>query len=388
MHLFVPCVRGVETIMIFGNICMMHYLKIAIGVITFLLLVSDSGAIPSEQWNKTFGVIGNDGATSVQQTSDEGYIFVGYTYRPGYSNDAWIIKTDVLGNGQKENIFGGTDLDEAKSVQQASDGGYIIAGYTQSYGAGSGDAWLIKTDASGNEQWNKTFGGSSSDRAESVQQTSDGGYIIAGNTQSYGAGSGDAWLIKTDASGKEQWDKTFGGTTDEGALSVQQISNGGYILAGWTNSYGAGSGDAWLIKTDAKGNLEWSKTFGGTKNDGVWFVQQASDRGYILAGWTYSYGAGSMDAWLIKADANGNEQWNKTFGGAGGDGIRYVRQTSDGGYILAGSSNSYNADYLVNAWLIKISPAQTEPPKTPAFETLLAIGAMLLVLLVRKGKIK
>jgi len=144
--------------------------------------------------------------------------------------------------------FGGSDFDSAASVQQTSDGGYIIAGGTLSYGAGMDDVWLIKTDSSGDVAWNKTFGGSDYDYGSSVQQTSEGGYIIAGFTSSYGAGRRDVWLIKTDSSGDAAWNKTFGGSDHDTARSVRQTSDGGYIIAGDTVSYGAGDRDIWLIK--------------------------------------------------------------------------------------------------------------------------------------------
>jgi hypothetical protein len=175
---------------------------------------------------------------------------------------------------------------------------------TLSFGAGYYDIFLIKTDASGNIIWAKTYGGTGRDGALSVQQTSDGGYIVAGWTDSFGADSFDVFLIKTDANGNIIWAKTYGGTGEDYAFSVQQTSEGGYIVAGYTTSFGAGYSDAFLVKTDANGNIIWAKTYGGISYDLASSVQQTSDGGYIVAGWTLSFGAG--DIFLIKTDANGN----------------------------------------------------------------------------------
>ena len=351
-------------------------------------------------WNRTFGGTGPDQAGSVQQTLDGGYILAGL--RRSYSgvDDGWLIKTDRNGSEQWNKTFGGTSWDQFWSVQQTLDGGYILAGLTDSYGAGSYDGWLVKADASGNEQWNRTFGGTGEDRTMSVQQTSDGGYILAGSTTSYGAGSYDGWLIKTDRNGSEQWNKTFGGTNWDMFWSVQQTLDGGYILAGETRSYSgvdngwlvkmdangneqwnktfsgnnaisaqltsdggyivtgskseANNYDAWLGKADANGNEQWNRTFGGTLDDATRSVQQTPDGGYILAGFTASYGVGNPDGWLIKTDRNGSEQWNETFGGTISSEFNSVRQTSDGDYILAGFTFSYGAGSS-DAWLIKVS---------------------------------
>jgi len=306
----------------------------------FLIKTNASGNL---QWAKTYGGTGIDIAYSVQQTSDGGYIVAGTTtsFGAGYS-DFFLIKTDANGNVQWAKTYGGTSYDWAYSVQQTSDGGYIVAGATLSFDT-SDNILLIKTDANGNIIWAKTYGVNLTvvyDEAYSVQQTSDGGYIVAGIT---GVGGDNFFLIKTDENGNVQWAKTYGGTYQEWAYSVQQTSDGGYIVAGWTWSFGAGRYDIFLIKTDANGNLQWAKTYGGTNGDFAFSVQQTSDGGYIVAGYTYSFGAGRDDIFLIKTDENGNVQWAKTYGGTGDDRARSVQQTSDGGYIVAGWTWSFGA---------------------------------------------
>jgi hypothetical protein len=286
---------------------------------------------------KTYGGTSDDVPRFVRQTSDGGYIVVGETSSFGAgSYDIFLIKTDAYGNLQWAKAYGGASYDYAYSVQQTSDGGYIVAGATDSFGEGWYDIFLIKTDAYGNLQWAKAYGGASYDYAYSVQQTSDGGYILMGGTWSFGAGSFDIFLIKTDENGNIQWAKTYGGTREDYGFSFQQTSDGGYILAGETVSFGAGLSDIFLIKTDANGNVQWAKTYGGTSDDLPRFVRQTSDGGYIVVGETYSFGAGYSDIFLIKTDANGNVQWAKTYGGTDYDLAFSVQQTSDGGYIAAG----------------------------------------------------
>jgi hypothetical protein len=313
-----------------------------------------------EEWNRTFGGSNIDVGYAVQQVSDGGFVITGYTRSYGAAgHNIWLLRTDVLGGELWNRTFGGGSDEEAESVQQTSDDGFIIAGWTKSYGAGMKDVWLIKTDSAGNEQWNKLFGGTNDDGAASVQQTADGGYIIAGYTSSFGAGSVDVWLIKTDASGNQVWNKPLGGYSSDGAWCVSQTTDGGYILTGWTWSYGQGLGDVWLVKTDEVGNQQWSKTFGGGDADRGYYVSQTADGGYIITGYTGSFGAGLDDVLLIRTDASGNEQWMKTFGGTGREYGYAVEQTSDDGFIIAGYTLSFGAG-SEDIWVIKTDASGDE----------------------------
>ena len=204
-------------------------------------------------------------------------------------SNKWFVKT-----------FGGSGDDYGSSVHQTTDGGYIITGSTESFGSGNSDVWLIKTDSQGKEEWNKTFGGPSSEVGISVQQTTDGGYIITGY------GNNQLWLIKTDSQGNEEWNQTFGGSDYDSGYSVQQTEDGGYIITGSTKSFGNGNSDVWLIKTDSQGNEEWSKTYGESGGDYGESVQQTTDGGYIITGNTESFGSGGSDVLLIKTDPEGN----------------------------------------------------------------------------------
>ncbi|MEO8149877.1 MAG: hypothetical protein ABI723_19715, partial [Bacteroidia bacterium] len=315
------------------------------------LIKTDS--IGDTLWTKTFGKGLDDYGYSVQQTTDSGYIIAGFITSSGVGSwDFYLIRTNANGDTLWTKTYGGTGLDNVNSVKQTSDNGFIIAGTTTSFGAGSSDIYLIKTNTNGDTLWTRTFGGSSWEEGRSVQQTADGGYIITGKTSSFGLGNDDVCLIKTNATGDTLWTKTFGGAGYENALSVQQTADNGYIVVGATEGFGAGNNDAYLIKTDSIGNLLWSKTFGGTGNDYCTSVQQTTDGGYIIAGTTTSFGAGSYDIYLIKTNTNGDTLWTKTFGGANDDFGQSVQQTVDGGYIIAGKTMSFGAGFN-DVYLIK-----------------------------------
>jgi hypothetical protein len=302
-------------------------------------------------FERTYGDSGSEMGNSVQQSSDGGYIITGYTDSFGAGGgDVYLIKTDSLGDTLWTKTYGDSLGDFAWSVQETSDDGYILAGYTASFGAGGGDVYLIKTNSSGDTLWTKTYGGGNDDWAYSVQETSDNGYILGGYTSSFGAGGVDVYLIKTDSLGDTLWTKTYGGSLMDYAWSVRETSDNGYIISGFTVSFGVG-GDVYLIKIDSSGDTLWTKTYGGSDWDQGYSVQQTFDSGYIIVGFTWSYGAGARDAYLIKTDSLGDTLWTKTYGGLLEDLAMSVQETSDLGYIIAGSSNSFgvadNEVYLI-----------------------------------------
>jgi hypothetical protein len=281
-------------------------LTVALFGLLMFSLVIPVGA--SSMWSQTYGGTENDGALSLVQTSDGGYALAGMTESFGHGSDRddfWLVKTDSSGNMEWNQTYGGTKNEYGFCLAQTSDGGYAMAGSTYSFGAGNHDSWLVKTDAFGNMEWNQTYGGTDADGATSLIQTADGGYVLAGSTRSFGAGEDDFWLIKTDEVGKMQWNRTYGGTGSDIAISLIETSDGGYALVGYTESFGAGSDDFWFVKTDEIGNMQWNQTYGGTKGDYAFSLVETSDGGYAIAGYTFLVGAGNSDLWLIKTDEQG-----------------------------------------------------------------------------------
>ncbi len=316
----------------------------------FWLVITDG--LGDIQWSKTYGGTSNDVPYSLVQTADNGFAIAGITYSSGSGGgDAWLIKTDGNGNAQWNKTYGKTNEGNVWSLVQTLDGGYALAGWTNSWGNGGDDFWLVKTDASGNMQWNKTYGGASEDRAFSMIQTTDGGYALTGRTFSFGPG-GDFWLVKTDSSGNAQWNKTYGGAGWDEAYCMIQTSDGGYAIAGFTFSFAAGVNDFWLVKVNVSGTMQWNKTYGGAGGDAAYSLIQTGEGGYALTGETSSFGAGGCDIWLIKTDVDGNVQWNKTYGGALNEFGRCVVQVNSESFAVAGFTASFgdgNGDF----WLVQ-----------------------------------
>lgn len=279
----------------------------------------------NKEWDKRYDRLWLDYGWYVQQTTDGGYIILGESSESGVAVCAWLIKTDDQGNKQWESLLSEKKFSWGRSLKQASDGGYIIAGYTTNNLLYPDDTWLIKIDSNGDKEWSKTFGYVGHDRAYSVQQTTDDGYILVGFKRDiqdpYVA---DIWLIKTNLQGDKKWDKTFGSpSTYNIGNFVQLTSDNGYIIIG----------EYLLIKTDINGDEIWRNSIGGR------CVQQTIDGGYIITGYKEYWWKpwwGNTDLKLIKTDSQGNEEWSRVYGGIYGDVGNFVQQTTDEGYIVVG----------------------------------------------------
>lgn len=369
-------------------------------LIVFLLLICFTSlpAVaqrPTKQWDWTLGGSSADRFACVRQTKDGGYILGGSSISPLSNSksepsrgltDYWVVKLDALGQKQWDRTFGGKSVDELVAIEQTTDGGYILGGWSLSDKSGdktdpmqdlqAGDYWIIKLDANGIKQWDHTYGGQSIDHLASLQQTADGGYILGGTSSSGISGdktqpnrsrlgtreAGDYWVVKVDASGVKQWDRTYGGQDNEEFIGIHQTADGGYVMGGFSDSDASGektennkndsspsrSADYWILKVDAAGRKQWDRTLGGSDDDRLRCLQQTAEGGYVVGGFSFSSSSkdktqsakGEHDYWIIKLDAQGIKQWDRTVGGTQSDALGSLQQTTDGGYILGGISNS------------------------------------------------
>lgn len=326
--------------------------------ILFLLLLSimivNKSSFAQITFQKTYATIGSNVGYAVLQTTDSSYIICGHVEGAFLAEDDFrdiahnntisignakilLMKVNSLGDTIWTKIMGGTNFKNfGNSVVQTYDGGFVVTGSTENFGVGMYDVILIKTDADGNINWSRTYGGLLDDGGLSLEQTSDSGFIIGGNTMSYGTSTNDFYLIKTDINGDTLWTKTYGGAGYDVASSVIETHDGGYLISGITDSFGTDSTDILLIKTNSNGDTSWTKTYGGMRNDYCSSVKQTPDSGYIILGGTSSFGAGGFDMYLIKTDNEGNVMWNKTYGGSNNEDGRSIKLTGNGGFTIAG----------------------------------------------------
>ncbi|MEO0248734.1 MAG: hypothetical protein ABIN58_04180, partial [candidate division WOR-3 bacterium] len=300
---------------------------------------------------KTYGGTGGEEAFSIAQTQDGGYVLAGLTWSFGLGyGDLIVLKLKSDGSLSWAKTYEGTSYDYVESIVPTQDGGYIVSGATESFGAGFTDFLVLKLKSDGNLSWAKTFGGTEDDGDASIIQTQDGGYLVVGMTMSFGAGLTDILVLKLSSDGSLSWAKTFGGKSRDEPYSITQAQDGGYVIAGLTMSSGAGNADYLLLKLSSDGSLSWAKTFGGTGNDGAESITQTQDGGYVVAGRTQSFGAGNDDLLILKINSSGSLSWARTYGGKSYDYANSIIQTQDGGYAVAGISESFGAgmaDFLI-----------------------------------------
>ena len=358
-----------------------------------LSLLISLAAQPSIQWQRSLGGTGSEVAHAIEKTNDGGYIIVGFTTSNNGDvlgnhggGDCWVLKLNAMGEIQWQRTLGGTSTESAYSVQATSDGGYIVVGQTYSNDGdvsgnhGDWDCWVVKLSSTGVIEWQKTLGGSNVDQAYTIQQTFDGGYILAGKSVSNDGdvtgnhGYFDVWVVKLNDMGDIQWQKSLGGGTGaEFAQSVRQTSDGGYIVAGSTNSTDGdvsgnnGTDDYWVVKLTSTGIIEWQKALGGKSIDVAHSIYQTSDGGYVVVGHSGSNNSGDVsgnhggfDAWVVKLNSTGELLWQKSLGGSGPDWGFSIQQTNDDGYIISGETQSTDGDVLGNdggadSWVIKLN---------------------------------
>jgi hypothetical protein len=357
---------------------------------------------PAIEWQNVLGNSADDSAFSIRQTADGGYILVGTTVSSGsgsggyrYANtDVLVIRLDSGGNLVWQKVFGEYADDGGSSIQQTTDGGYILTGYTGT--SRYRDVLVLKLDSGGDIQWQKVLGGYAEDSGSGIQQTDDGGYILVGTTASSNSGdvgvnhgSQDIWVVKLDSGGYLQWQKVLGGGDSDSGSGIRQTASGEYILTGYTVSsstgdVGVNNGrfDVWVVKLDPAGNLQWQNVLGGSAYDygtGIW---PTADGGYVLTGYTSSSNSGDVgenhganDIWAVRLNSAGDLVWQKLPGGYANDRGYGIQQTDDGGYVLAGyTASSDSGDVGMNhgandVWVVKLFPDLSALPSTPVTTT-------------------
>src|ERR1043165_2894910 len=373
----------------------LNFLLIPALFITYLL---QAQIAPEVKWQRALGGSGGDAAYSLQQTADSAYVVAGSTSSldgdvtgligDGSTTDFWIVRLDKQGNLDWQKCYGGPNDEQANAVQETYDHGFIVAGYTNSNDSdvsgnhGHFDYWILKLDSLGNLLWQKCLGGEKDDKAFSIQQTADSGYIVAGYSFSSDGnvtgnhGSKDYWVVKLDTGGNVMWQKSLGGSSNDFANYIQQTTDGGYIVAGFSTSNDGdvtgnhGGEDYWIVKLDTLGNIMWQKSLGGSSDEEATFVQQIVS-GYIVAGYSKSLEGdvtgnhGHNDYWIVKLDTGGNIIWEKSYGGSDDDYATSIHQVDDSAYIVSGSSVSNDYDVTGNHggfiygdyWIVKLDTA-------------------------------
>jgi hypothetical protein len=318
-------------------------------------LVIKIDAVGAVKWQKANGSGGFDGAAQVITTTDGGYALVGCIVdcfgHP--NNNVWVFKLDASGSVIWDKSIGGSSGDNASSIVETSDSGYIVAGFSYSFNSGCYCAWVFKLDSSGNFVWQKYFTGESGDQFLRIIATPDDNFLLIGQTYLSTSHTYAGWIMKIDGAGSVVWQNRYGGSNLDGLSMAVPTGDGGYVVAGTSWSFGLGNTDGWVFKIDGSGNVIWQRVIGGSGFDGLGPIVRSPAGGYVLAGTTTSFGAGGNDAWVLKIDDGGNIVWQKTYGGSGDDGASDVVNADDGGYVVVGSTSSFG-DGGSDMWILKL----------------------------------
>ncbi len=314
----------------------------------WLLKLDNDG---TERWNRTYGGPGNDRIVAIQPMAD-GYMLAGYTTSFGAGlTDLWLVRTDREGTERWNRTYGGIDHDNGWALCTVDDG-FVVTGFTASYGAGNSDLWLLKLDNDGTERWNRTYGGLACETGFAIASTDDG-YVIGGYYESCG-GVYDLWLLATNRQGRERWNCTYGRDGREVARDMA-VLNDAVAVTGWTTTYGSGGRDCWLLVTDREGIERVSRTYGGPGDDGGFSIASTDD-GYAIAGFTSSYGSGGRDCWLFTTDSEGDIHWEHRAGGPGDD-VAYAMAVQGRVFLMTGATASYGSG-KEDLWLLRLADPQ------------------------------
>jgi hypothetical protein len=373
------------------------------GIVNAWLVKTDAEG--NVQWNETYSGLGQAFADGLIQTSDGGFALTGYSYSLDGGLYVWLAKTNSEGVLSWNQTYPDVGTSIAYGLVQTSDGGLALVGSSNSVGSGQTDGWIIKTSSTGTQDWYKTYGGAGNDALYSIVQTSDGGYAVSGETESYGNGLSNIWLIKTDSLGEPRWNQTYGGLVNYISNALIKASDGGYALVG-TSKESAGD-DFLLIKTDSAGVEQWSQTYDQQNVDDALSGIQTNDGGYAIVGVSNASDPVYAKAWLVKTSSEGILEWSRTYGGSAQNVLGSMAQTSDNGFILAGYTNSTGSGQE-DFWLVKTDadgvaptptpsagptltplttspgPSGTEPPQNSSF-TILYVGIAIVVVVVVVG---
>jgi hypothetical protein len=343
----------------------------------FLIRTDQDGVL---LWNQTYGGYDWDGAGAVLECSDGGFAITGGSSNYTTGDHVWFLRTDANGNQLWNATYPVSNRSAFGAIFELPGGGFAVGGWTESFGSGGVDAWLVFLDALGQPLQNFTYGGAEDDYAIRMIRCQGGGFAMAGATESYGDGARSLWLLRVSADGDLLWHRTYGGAGYDSLYGVVECYGGTLALAGTVNSTGAGSWDMILILTDVNGYALWSRTFGGPDRDGAYGLVQLADLGFALGGWTYSFGAGLEDIWVVRTDPNGVQVWNQTCGGPSYDECFDIARTSDGGFILVG--DTYNFGVPIDVWLLYFKDdSQPFTPPIPFGAIVIAVSIILVIVI-------